>query len=203
MSVKSVAKWLGIAGATYLVGTAVSNDLFGTNFKTIGNWSDGTWTGGPSTDTNVGAALGAATSAASSSMAAGMGVPSDTTAPAAAGSTSVLGKIGTGLLDFAKSQGGATLLASGLQGLAAGKAQEQQIAEERRYKRAFTPDELAQMGGGTAAPGATPGANIGGFSTGGYLDRARRVSEFMNERRQPSVGGPVNPATVASYARGG
>lgn len=207
MSLKSVLKWGAIAGATYLGATALSNEYLDTNFKTIGNWGDGSWTGGDtagsldyvtptvskiSTDGNLGAALSAATSTAQAASAA----------PAANGGSSVLGSLGNGLLNFAKSSGGGTLLAGALQGLAAGKASEAQINEERRYKRAFTPEEMAQINGTTSTSGA-PGSNVGGFSTGGYLDRARHVSDFLNGRRQPAISGPVNPSTVAGYARGG
>jgi len=199
MNVKNTAKWLGIAGATYLVGTAVSNELFDTNFKTIGNWDTGTWSGAQTADSlqpvsttvqpinteaNLGSALSAATSVAQN-------------AP-----QSLLGKIGSGLLDFAKSPAGGTLIGSAMQGLAAGKAQEAAINEQRRYTRAFTPEEMAQIGGGSPAGGGVSGVS-GNYATGGYLDRARRVSEFLNERRQPSVGSPASPDKVASYARGG
>lgn len=191
MNVKNTLKWLGIAGATYLAGTAISNELFDTNFKTIGNWENGTWSGAQNTDQNIGAAISAATTAASTSAASATG---------ASGASSLLGKVGTGLLDFAKSAGGGTILAGAVQGLAAGKAAEAQQAEERRYKRAFTPEEMAQING-AAAPGAN---SVGGFATGGYLNRARSVSDFLGERRQPAISGPTMTADQrAALARGG
>src|SRR6185503_8904407 len=183
MSWKNAAKWLGIAGATYLGASALSNSLFDTNFKTIGNMDGDSWLGGD-TAKNIGAALTAATSASS---AGGSG-------------QSTLGKIGSGLLDFTKSAGGGTLIAGAVQGLAAGKAQEEQIKEERRYKRAFTPEEMAQMGG---APLSGTEAAQGGYATGGHLDRARRVSDFMRDRREPAVRPPLTPDQLAAYARGG
>lgn len=209
MSLKNIAKWVGIAGAAYLAGTAISNELFDTNFKTIGNWDNGTWSGAQNTDANLGNALAATTSAA---VDAGGNIGSQTPGASSTGSNSdassgvmgLLGKAGTGLLNLAKSPGGGTLLAGALQGLASGKASEQQIEEARRYKRAFTPEEMAQINGGAAGAAAAPGSTVGGFATGGYLDRARRVSEFLGERRQAAIGGPAaTPSQVANYARGG
>jgi hypothetical protein len=191
MSWKSVAKWAAIAGATYLGASALSNAVFDTNYKTIGNMDGDGWLGGD-TAKNIGSALTAATTAASSGSAA------------SAGNQSLLGKIGGGVLDFAKSAGGGALLAGALQGLSAGKAAEEQINEQRRYKRAFTPEEMAQMGSGNPLPNGAPGsAAAGSYATGGYLDRARRVSDFMSGRREPAVRAPLTPDQLAGYARGG
>lgn len=191
MNVKNTLKWLGIAGATYLGASALSNAVFDTNYKTIGNMDGSSWLGGD-TAKNIGAALTAATTTANST--------STGTGGSTEGKGGLLGKIGSGLLDFAKSPGGGTLIAGAVQGLAAGKAAEEQRNEERRYKRAFTPEEMQQMNGGAAAPGGA----VGGFATGGYLDRARRVSDYIGERRQPAISGPTStPDQVAGYARGG
>lgn len=208
MSWKSIAKGLAIAGATYVAATNISNALFGTNFKTIGY-------SGPdssNSDANLGDALSAAdgvTGGMSMSPSAGdtmPGAPGSAPVNTAAGATaannpqaninaaagsgsapagapqpqSMVSKIGGGLLSLAKSPGGGTLLGNAIQGLAAGKAQEAALKEKHHMEGAFTPDQFSGILSGTTTPVPS-----------GYLERARRVGEFLNGGAQPTVGAPV------------
>lgn len=127
----------------------------------------------------------AADSAIMGSELAGSAIPG---AGGSGGFLSQAANVGKGALNFAKSNTGQTLIGGAMQGYAAGKQQEAQFKQQDKYRRAFTPEELAQMNGGN-----TTGASV----PGGYLDRARRVSEFLGDRSSP-----VDPATVAGYARG-
>ena len=97
-------------------------------------------------------------------------------------------EVGKDIYKLASSDAGKTIIGTAMQGYAQGKANQAEHNYQDKYRRAFTPEELAQMG----APGEAPGG--GG---GGYLDRARRASDFLGER-----SGPTDPATVAGYARG-
>lgn len=96
--------------------------------------------------------------------------------------TSMVSKIGGGLLDLAKSAGFGTILGSVLQGISAGKASEAAIAEKRRLSAAFTPQDFSTMLQGTNTPIPM-----------GYLERARRVGQFLNGGAQPTIGAPTTP----------
>lgn len=217
MSLKKILKGLAIAGATYAAVTGISNALFGTKFKTVGDLLSGIGGGGgtdagaaaqANTDANLGAAL-QKTSATAAAVAGASddtatvgkastgdvaGTNAATAAPASMGGAGGLLKKAAGAAwDFAKSPAGGTVIGTALQGYAAGKAKEQEIKEQRRYTRQFTPEELAAMR--TGAPGGDTDLHAG------YLNRARRVSEFLGG--YPSVGGPANPTDLAAMARGG
>lgn len=107
------------------------------------------------------------------------------TAGASGGMLSKAASLGKDIYKLASSDAGKTIIATGLQGYAQGKAQKAEQNYQDKYRRAFSPEELAQMN--TGAPSGS----------GGYLDRARRVSDFLGDR-----GKPTDPATVAGYARG-
>jgi len=219
MSLKKILKGLAIAGATYAAVTGISNALFGTKFKTVGDLLSGIGGGGgggdaqsaaaANTDANLGAAL-QKTSATAAAVSGGgddntatvgkaasgdvAGTNAATAAPASMGGAGGLLKKAAGAAwDFAKSPAGGTVIGTALQGYAAGKAKEAEIKEQRRYTRQFTPEELAAMH--TGAPGGAPDPHAG------YLNRARRVSEFLGG--YPSVAGPANPTDLAAMARGG
>lgn len=97
--------------------------------------------------------------------------------------------IGKGIYKAATSDAGQMVISNAMQGYAQGKAKEAEYKQQDKYKRAFTPEEMAQMNTGVSA---TP-------TGGGYLDRARRVSEFLGDHRGAV---PQDQATVAGYARG-
>jgi len=109
-----------------------------------------------------------------------------TAAPASGGMLSTATKVAKGAYDFAKSSTGQTIIGTALQGYAQGKQKEAEQKYDAGYRRAFTPEELAAMGSPSVP--------------GGYLDRARRVSDFLSDR---GVVNPQDPNTVAGYARGG
>lgn len=211
MSLKKILKGLAIAGATYAAVTGISNALFGTKFKTVGDLMSGGGSAQPNTDANLGAAL-QKTSATAAAMSgggddesvstmdkAGSGNVAGATEAAAApasmgGAGGLLSKAAGAAWDFAKSPAGGTVIGTALQGYAAGKSKEAEIKEQRRYTRQFTPEELAAMHGGAPGGDTDPHA--------GYLNRARRVSEFLGGY-SPSVGQPASPTDVAAMARGG
>lgn len=118
---------------------------------------------------------------------AGSAIP--TTAAGGSGLLSQAAKVGKGIYGAAKSDAGQMIISNAMQGYAQGKAKEAEYKQQDKYKRAFTPEELAQMNGGSAP-------TVG--SSGGYLDRARRVSEFLGDRGAV----PMDQQTVAGYARG-
>lgn len=113
------------------------------------------------------------------------------TAAESGGFLSKAASVGKDIYKLASSDAGKTIIGTALQGYAQGKAAQAEHNYQDKYRRAFTPEELAQMNAGGAGGGASGGGG------GGYLDRARRVSDFLGDR-----GGPVDPATVAGYARG-
>lgn len=126
-------------------------------------------------------------SATMGSQLAGSAIPS--AAAGGGGMMSQAANVGKGIYKAATSDAGQMIIGNAMQGYAKGKEQEAQFKQEDKYKRAFTPEELAQIsGGGTGGNAPVPG---------GYLDRARRVSEFLGDR-----GSPDDPAKVAGYARG-
>lgn len=91
------------------------------------------------------------------------------------------------LWNAAKSEQGLQIIGGVLQGYASDRAQAAAIKDRNTYTRPFTSDEIAQMAGAPA---------------GGFLDRARRVADFMHGT--PTVGAPTTtPADVAGLARGG
>jgi O-methyltransferase involved in polyketide biosynthesis len=110
----------------------------------------------------------------------------------------LLKSAGQGLLNYAKSPGGGQMISSMVQGYAQGAQQEEMIKaqreeEERRDARWRDPAQLENL------RGAVRDVNV----PGGYLDRAKRVSEFLNERQYRYPEEVSDPDRVASYARSG
>lgn len=135
--------------------------------------------------------------AAAMGQGAGAGVGAGAGAGGGGGIGGMLAKGAGAALDFAKSSGGGTLLAGAIGGFAEGKQQEELLKEQERVRRYYDkqwrdPGKLAQLEGAVEGDVNVPG---------GYLDRARRVSEFLNERdyKYPSSAG--DPNAVAARAR--
>jgi hypothetical protein len=88
------------------------------------------------------------------------------------------------------SENGLQLLGGALQGYQADQQQRRAIDEQRRYSRAFTPEELASITGGMNVPAPR------------FLENARRVRDYLDGR--PSVGAPtMTPEQTAALARSG
>lgn len=100
--------------------------------------------------------------------------------------TSMVSKIGGGLLDLAKSAGGGAILGDILKGISAGKAQEAAIAEKHFYSAPFSSSDFSSMLNGVNTPIPM-----------GYLERARRVGQFLNGGAQPTIGAPTTNAPAA------
>lgn len=98
---------------------------------------------------------------------------------------SMVSQVGGGLLNFAKSAGGGALLGNVVQGIAAGKQSEAALAEKHRLEGAFTPTQFSSILSGVNTPVPT-----------GYLDRARRVGQFLSGGAQPTVGAPAAVPTA-------
>lgn len=125
---------------------------------------------------------------------AGVAAPA---AQAAAQGGGILSKAAGAAWDFIKSPAGGTVLSSVAKGYAEGAQEEERMKEEERVRRYYDeqwrdPAKLGQLqtavGGDVNVPG-------------GYLDRARRVNEFLNNRDYSYPTAPGNPAEVAGYAR--
>lgn len=118
-------------------------------------------------------------------------------APSASGG--FLSAAGNAAKEFVKSPGGGQVVSSMVQGFAAGQSQEEllkaQEAERRRQDEEWRdPGKLENL------RSSVRDVNV----PGGYIDRARRVSEFLNERqyRQPNEAGDPNNV-YGKYVRGG
>lgn len=99
-------------------------------------------------------------------------------------------------VDFAKSAGGGVVLAGALKGFAEGKQQDELLKEEERVRRYYDqqwrdPEQLAALD-----------ASVRDVDVpGGYIQRAQRVSRFLNDRQYEYPSSVVNPEQVANYAR--
>ena len=140
---------------------------------------------------STGAVAPVASGGVAAAPAAAAAAPTTSAASGAGGLLSKAASVGSDIYKAASSDAGKMIIGTALQGYAAGKQQQAQQNYDAKYRRAFTPEELAQMNAGGGASASASGGS------GGYLDRARRVSDFLGER-----GGPVDPAAVAGYARG-
>jgi cytoskeletal protein RodZ len=123
-----------------------------------------------------------------------------TTAPTMApvATDGLLKTAGKGLLSYAKSPGGGQMIASTIQGYAQGAQAEEMIKaqredEARKEAQWRDPAQLENL------RGSVRDVNV----PGGYLDRARRVSEFLNERQYRYPDRVTDPDRVAGYARSG
>lgn len=108
------------------------------------------------------------------------------------GAANVASKVG----NFATSAPGLQLIGSSAQGFAAGKAQEEVLKEQRREREFYDnqyrdPEKIAQLNAAAARP-----VNL----SGGFIDRARSVADFMNGR--PGSGTSAQPGNPAdTYGR--
>lgn len=114
-----------------------------------------------------------------------------------AGAGGFLSKAAGAAFDFAKSSGGGTVLSGALKGYAEGRAEEARMEDEERVRRYYDeqwrdPGKLAQLQGAVGGDVGVPG---------GYLDRARRVNEFLNNRDYAYPTQPGNADQLAGYAR--
>lgn len=102
----------------------------------------------------------------------------------------ILGKVGTGVLNFAKSAGGGQVLAGAVEGFAGGKAEEERLKQEeemaRYYDRAWQdPNQVAAFQAATQGPaGVAPYA--------GALKSAAQGAEYV----------PGDRDKLTRYARG-
>lgn len=152
------------------------------------------------TGTRAGTGIASATGAGIGAAAAGSGAggtprTADSTLPPSAqppaASAPQSGGFLSGLKNFATSEGGLQIIGGALQGYANDRQQNRQIEEQRRYTRPFTTDEIAGM---------TRGMDV--KVSGGFLENARRVGEFLNG--PPRIGpSTMTPEQVAAMARGG
>lgn len=95
--------------------------------------------------------------------------------------------VGSKAANFATSAQGLTLAGNAAQGYAAGKAQEEVLKEQRREREFYDnqyrdPAKIKQLNDAASRP-----INL----SGGFIDRARQVSEFMNGR--PGSGTSAQP----------
>ena len=100
---------------------------------------------------------------------------------------SAAANVGSKVANFATSAQGLTLAGNAAQGFAAGKAQEEVLKEQRREREFYDnqyrdPAKIAQLNAAAARP-----VNL----SGGFIDRARKVAEFMNGR--PGSGTSAQP----------
>lgn len=112
----------------------------------------------------------------------------------------LLSRAATGAMNFLKSPGGGTLVGNVAQGMAAGAQQEELLKKQEEQMRYYDeqwrdPTKVGQLNAAVRDV-QTPG---------GYLERARRVSNFMNGRPYGSApSAPGNPDDVyGTYVRTG
>jgi hypothetical protein len=129
--------------------------------------------------TPVGVLAGEGVAAASGASLAPLAAPA-LAAPAAPGISlaSQIGSVAGKVANFATSAQGLTLAGNAAQGFAAGKAQEEVLREQRREREFYDnqyrdPEKIRQLNEAAARP-----VNL----SGGFIDRARQVSDFMNGR---------------------
>lgn len=117
---------------------------------------------------------------------------------AASAAPGIMARAGQAAAGFLKSPGGALLAGNVLSGYAGGREQEAQMEEDERRSRYYDeawrdPSQLTQLYDAASADLNTPM---------GFMNRARRVTQFLDERanRFPTV--PTSPEQVAGYAVG-
>lgn len=140
-------------------------------------------------------AAGALATGAQAATSAGQGVAGAANA-ASGGVGGLLKKAAGAAWKYASSPQGSTLISNTLKGYAAGQQQEELLKEEERVRRYYDnqwrdPAKLAQLNEVAGRDVNVPG---------GYLDRARRVSEFLNKRQYEAPAQAGDPNQVASYA---
>jgi hypothetical protein len=162
------------------------------NFLGVGKGAGAAAAAGP------GSALAApaATAAVDPAVAAYLG---QTVAPAVtnAAAPGLMARAGSAAMNFLKSPAGGTVAGSMISGYAQGKQQEAMLEEEERRARYYDaawrdPSQLTQLHDAASADILTPT---------GFMNRARRVTQYLDERanRYPVV--PGNPAQMMEYAR--
>lgn len=127
---------------------------------------------------------------------AGLTQPVQQAAAGGGGVGGMLKKAAGAAWDFAKSDAGGSIISGMVKGYAEGKQQEELLKEQERVRRYYDnqwrdPNQLAQLQGAVAGDISVPG---------GYLDRARRVNNFLNERQYSYPAGAAPGGQVASYA---
>jgi len=198
--------WGGFGAAGAAAGTTASN-AGGFFSKFVAGAKNFFGVGGGQAAAGSGSAMADAIAAASgTALAPAAGGSAIANAIAAAGGKTAAGgmlggvmrKAGTAALDFLKTPGGATIAGSAIKGFAEGKQQEEMLAEEERQRRYY--DNAWRDPAATNALADQASREI--QMPGGFMERARRVTAFLDARSNPSAA-PMTPAQVAQLAVGG